>query len=656
MGTGLFPLHTLICTTEICGGLQSRRRPRVGPVVGLIVLLVGGGFFSPARGQIKDTQIGNSPVPVRAVLSDWQDCGLRKTDMDIRKSIRPEGSVADSSTAKITVNYSGFPPKAKRAFDRAVEIWETHIRSDVTIRIGTNYQFLGRGVLGGTTPISAYPLDRDRDGESEMVVFDALADALTGENQQGRAGPDFFVSMNKGRDDWHFGKGDAPPGTVDFTTVVVHEIAHGLGYFAIQGVSDGVGAYGINHDQIDEKRTPNVYTTFLVQQRQDGTQASLVDESVFPNPSGDLASAMTSDEVVFGGPVSATVAEQNPGPGFPKIYAPSPYRPGSSVSHLDEAVYPASGQNGLMTPYLGTAETIRLPGPIVCGQLRDLGWPLGPGCLQHFKDVYGLQFAEQPDSEYGSVSLSWEVKSDARVREYIIERKYFDGAFTPIKRVERPPVTVDSLGLGTFTFRVRWVRADGSTGTTTRAISRTFEPRDVEVRTASRDQQGRATVLLDWNVPRGTEDFSYRIERQVGLGGPFVETASTASTKHSLRRQTPGTYRYRVVAVDDMGHTIFGSEKRRVEIDFDGETYVLGPYPNPARETAVFDLTAREAQPVTIEVYSVTGERLYVDQRRLGTRAPESIQIDVSRWSSGMYVLRVRGNTFTRTREMMVVE
>jgi len=655
MGIFFSSLETPTFALEILCGTLLSRRTRIGLVAGLAMLLIGSLPLS-ARGQVKDARVGDSAIPVRSVFSDGKDCGLRKTDIASHKSIRPDRSVEDSATATIKVNYSGFPPKARRAFDRAVEVWETRIQSDVTIRIGTYYQLLGEGVLGGMTPVRAYPLDTDQDDEFEMAAFDALADALTGENQGGK-GPDFFVSMNRGRDDWHFGDGDAPPGKIDFTSVVVHEIAHGLGYFAVQTVyEEGAGAYGVNLDQVEDGRIPSVYTTFLAQQRSGGDRTSLVDESLFPNPSPGLGDAMTSDAVVFEGPASASVAEQNPGPILPKIYAPSPYKPGSSISHLDEETYLSSGSNGLMTPYLGTAETIRRPGPVVCGQLRDLGWSLGPGCLRNFRDVYGLHSADPPDLKEGSVSLAWESKNSVRIQEYIVERKYFDGPFTPIKRVESPPVTIDSLGLGTFTFRVRWIRADGSEGTTVRSIRTTFEPKNVSARIASTDDQGRATVWLAWEAPPGTENASYRVERRSGPGGPFVKAASTTSTSKALRQQTPGTYRYRVTAVDDAGNMVFGEEEQKVQIDFEGATYVLGPYPNPVQKTATLDLTAREAQPVTIRVYNAIGEQLYADRQRLGTKTPTSIRIDVRSWSSGLYILRIEGNTFTRTRKMTVVK
>jgi hypothetical protein len=42
--------------------------------------------------------------------------------------------------------------------------------------------------------------------------------------------------------------------------------------------------------------------------------------------------------------------------------------------HLDEFTYPPGDVNAFMTPFLGWAEPIHNPGPIVLGVLTDIGW------------------------------------------------------------------------------------------------------------------------------------------------------------------------------------------------------------------------------------------------------------------------------------------
>ena len=52
----------------------------------------------------------------------------------------------------------------------------------------------------------------------------------------------------------------------------------------------------------------------------------------------------------------------------------SPFQPGSSYSHLNEATYVRGSPNSLMTPQLGQGETIRSPGAITLAIFRSLGW------------------------------------------------------------------------------------------------------------------------------------------------------------------------------------------------------------------------------------------------------------------------------------------
>lgn len=626
-----------------------------------MILLLGGGGLHSTLAQTDQFHIKDRhPLP-KAKNSDWKDCGLRKVDVNAFTSVRPAVSTKQSRTATFEVTYSGFTPEAREAFERAVSIWETHISSEVPIRISASYEELDPRTLGGTSPNFVYSLDTDEDGEVEVSVVDALADALSGEDQQ-PSGSDFSIVLNSNRDDWHFGEGDAPGGAIDFTSVALHEIAHGLGYLDATNISNEEGLYGINFDGVDEP-VPLIYTAFVAQNQGGGSsRVFLTNESEFPNPSVALGDALTGDQLVFDGRNAGITAAIGSGPVPPKIYAPTTFNPGSSISHLDEDTYPFGGTNALMTPLFNAAETNRLPGPIVCGQLRDMFWPLGQDCQRYFSDVYALQFTESTDPANGSVTLSWRKRANADINEFVVEQRYFDGSFTPVERVPSSTssdtmftATLDSLGLGTFAFRVRGVRSDTSMVTTPQTIETTFRVQTVGTEIESRDAQARADVSVSWEVPPGTEGFNYRLERQTASSSAFSAVATVEETELRLERQTPGRYTYRVTATDGAGNTVPGQETETVEVDFDGAVYILGPYPNPVQETASIDLTARSAQTVEIGLYNEIGERLYIEELQLGAQSPEFLRFDASQWSSGLYFLRVRGDDFVKTRRMIVV-
>ena len=51
-------------------------------------------------------------------------------------------------------------------------------------------------------------------------------------------------------------------------------------------------------------------------------------------------------------------------------FAPNPWQPGSSYSHLDEATF-NNTVNALMTPALACGESLHYPGPVGLGVLAD---------------------------------------------------------------------------------------------------------------------------------------------------------------------------------------------------------------------------------------------------------------------------------------------
>ena len=96
----------------------------------------------------------------------------------------------------------------------------------------------------------------------------------------------------------------------------------------------------------------------------------MTDTGLFPNISAQLHAEFTGGMVYYNGPegILANGSEQ------PKIFAPSTFSFGSSISHLDENTYPNASGNSLMTPYISIGEVEHHPGAIVRGILRDLGW------------------------------------------------------------------------------------------------------------------------------------------------------------------------------------------------------------------------------------------------------------------------------------------
>jgi hypothetical protein len=262
-------------------------------------------------------------------------------------------------TANFEVEYINFPADAQTAFEFAVGIWETQLKSSVTIKVKAEWGNLGSGVLGQAIWGSAFA---NFDNAPNINTFYpvALAEKIAGKELNPSTDEDIHATFNSAAT-WHFKTdGAAPSGKTDLVTVVLHELAHGLGVTDTYDVDGANGSVGM---ETGGNFVPFAFDLFV----ENGANKNLFAEVV--SPSANMKTQLTSNSVFFDG--TATKAANS---GIPaKLYAPSTFDQGSSISHLDESTFNGT-PNALMTPQIGTAEAIHDPGSIVLGILNDLGW------------------------------------------------------------------------------------------------------------------------------------------------------------------------------------------------------------------------------------------------------------------------------------------
>lgn len=396
---------------------------------------------------------------------------------DLRGAVEGEALRSAAQRAEISVNYEGdFPQEAREAFERAAEIWETHITSPVEIRIDVSFEPLPEDDPDPNTLATAgspvvFALEFE-DG-TRSAYGSALTDAILGEDQ--RSGePDIVARFNSERDDWYFGTGQPGEREIDFTSVAVHEIAHGLGFFGSMSVEDNEGSWGFDFGSIEEP-VPAIYDRFA----EDLPGNRLINTDVYPNPSEKLGDTLTSRNVFFNGPQArvGNMATEDVPDERPELYAPEEWNEGSSYSHLDEETYPADGINALMTPRIGFQEVIHTPGAVTCGMFADMGWELGVDC-RALLNVDLLAFeAEALVEQEGVIELAWVLAEDSDVTEVEVQQRRFGGAFETIQTVSADENSfcqegddgriscqfrVQNLEPGSYSFRLVLVEADGT--------------------------------------------------------------------------------------------------------------------------------------------------------------------------------------------------
>jgi hypothetical protein len=291
----------------------------------------------------------------------------------------PAANLQAPAGAGLHVTYTGFTPEAEAAFQYAADVVGTFIASPVPIEVKASFTDLGEPtVLGSAGPAigfakqAAFPFLPVANGVypvalgsmlkgSDMCPPTNTPDYCQLGNPPVTVTHDINARFNNSFTKWYFGTDGAPAGKIDFVTVVLHELLHGLGVVA----SFSVGGSGGMHTT-----PPTLYDTFV----ENGAGQKLVNTAVFPNPSSALGTQLTSGALRWSG-ASGTAGNLGVPP---KLYAPSPFEPGSSIAHLDEATFPTGSPNDLMTPIVSTGQTSHDPGPILRGVLDDLGWNIAP--------------------------------------------------------------------------------------------------------------------------------------------------------------------------------------------------------------------------------------------------------------------------------------
>lgn len=252
----------------------------------------------------------------------------------------------------------------RTAFQFAAGIWAAHLQGPASISIGATMTPRG-GSATSAILASAAPAQFWRNfthaPRSNTFYPEALTEIISGSDPDTNT-LDINVDFNSdvdtievlGSRDWYYGT-DASPGTdFDFVTVTIHELCHGLGFLSS---FDSAGQFGLG-----SSGDPDIFDRFLV----NGVGMVLLNLPTSP-------SNVTGNSVFWNG-LRGRFAYNNDfgSPDNVPIFAPTPWKNGSSLSHLDESTF--TGPWDLETPNYNEAN--HDPDTIVMGILQDIGYSL----------------------------------------------------------------------------------------------------------------------------------------------------------------------------------------------------------------------------------------------------------------------------------------
>ncbi len=408
-------------------------------------------------------------------------CQLYPLEDDLGVYFAPPHSISDplaTRTATFNVTYSAtdvgepWPADAMNAFDYAISVWATHIDSPVTIEVDASWDDLGgcsliSGVtlgaagpsLGGT--VSGTPI-------ANTVYPIALLNALFS-SDLAPGSSDITSLFNRDCDDpgsdlWYFGTdGATPSGKIDFVSVVLHELGHGLGFTGSASYDDGADTAECNGAAGSGcvSSPPYVYDRFVVDALSGGTP--LLDTGTYPNNSAALGTILTGSSLHFDG----TAAAFANGSALPPLYSPGSWQSGSSYAHLDESSYNGS-PHALMTPALSTQEANHSPGAITCGLFQDMGWPMGPDCTSLLPvELTGFEVLRDEND----IMLTWQTAGETNNAGFEPEVSMNGAAYQTLGFISGAGTTTDdqhytytwqNAAPGFYRFRLKQIDFDGT--------------------------------------------------------------------------------------------------------------------------------------------------------------------------------------------------
>jgi len=254
------------------------------------------------------------------------------------------------------------------AFQFAANLWGSLLSSPVEIRIDANFDPLTcSGVMAVLGRAGASSVFRDFAGAPLANTWypKAMANKFAGADLFPGVS-DISAHFNSAIGTtcpfprvWYYGlDGNPPGGQLDFVTVVLHELGHGLGFFS--SVDLVTGQKFMERDDVFSRNLEDHSTGKLYPEMTNAERIS--------------ASQNTGNLHWVGANVVGASGRLTGGvdpPGHVRMYAPNPQQSASSVSHFDTSLTP----DELMEPfYIGPNHDIGLTAEL----FRDLGWEIIP--------------------------------------------------------------------------------------------------------------------------------------------------------------------------------------------------------------------------------------------------------------------------------------
>ena len=370
------------------------------------------------------------------------------------------------------------------------------------------------------------------------------------------------------------------------------------------------------------------------------------------------------------GRYTANAAVTSNDPATPRIDLPVTFFVADAVA---EAELGSSGSNEIDVVFGNTGFEANLTDASGSGTVTAMRFDDAPA------NVSGLAAGESPSSYRWFIrqdgDLTFDASSELRFLRSGIPQPGFDASNAETITVYRR----SDFGTGTFNALTTSfddgttagdlsddaLTATGATSLSEFVFASDTAPLPVEVASFDAVRDG-PSVVLSWTTTSETNNAGFQVERRPTNAetwtdtGVFVEGSGTTSEQQTYRVRLdnlePNTYTFRLRSVDVDGTETVGPTAE-VEVPLE-QAYKMSPVrPNPITNRGRIDVQVREQQPVTVTLYNILGQQVRtVHDGVLTANTRHTMTVNASSLASGIYFLRVDGESFQTTRKITLAQ
>jgi len=551
-------------------------------------------------------------------------------------------------------------PTQVSATEWAFTLWGEQLGGWVPLDININSTNMGTGGVIG----ASYRMQNFFNAENNTWYPSSLWNQLVG--YDATTNRDIKLEMNTPNMNFFYGLSGNPSAyQIDWVTVMLHEVSHGLGFFPLVG-SDGRFSYATAGGGGSYTDYPGIYDRQLFQGTSGPCMADLNQT--------DRAALVKSANLYAGAPGSNLLTANNNA--RVKIYAPTTYSSGSSVSHWDSY----QTFTTFMKYYIDNGVRITSFNTRKIGLMLDMGWTLPQDLTDAIFVFYNANSGEGTMAKHlftSGVAQNLRPNIFTRVGyTYINWNSAQDG--TGVSYEDKASVTI-SEDLELFaqwsanTYTITFNPNGGTVNPTTKQV--TYDAPVGELPIPVKEgyvfnawKYGPTTFTEEtiWTYAQSltltaswVQPANYTITAVAGEGGTISPSGTVKVEEGSskLFTITPNEkFEIEEVLVDNISvgavseylfenivasHTILAKFTPTDGISENQRNAPIQITPNPASNSIELRITNYELQMNEIDFYNIFGQLV----KTVPAKGVETQKIDISHLTAGIYFVKVAGST-----------